>query len=343
MAYVDVSKRLSHPQKCGRIWYVTEPFVPKFWPKAGGSIYKQKDLEEYFGRAKVYSADLRVVAPLKSYRLHHSDLVEELPKIKHLRFIFIPGISPDLNEVRPGYVGHDIFSERFRLSWDILRIINNLDCYLAETNDSLRDRLENFCFMAVSPFVLSIGKVERCENKEPGNQLYLKHPLEHIFHHINKLLVKDGKAPIGLEYILTEKKLDQNIEGQKGMSEFSDFLYNSNAAKKIFINYERWPVEKIAEREKDIGYSIYLNRQMLAAQWGRIFGLLGISGPTSFIKKTSWAYESIAEFSGYEIDLVGGEDGSLKNMPISPLAECHPSALRFLMGRIKYEVCHGAG
>ncbi|MFH0869003.1 MAG: hypothetical protein V1839_02125 [archaeon] len=326
MPHVDANKTLTHAGKIGRHNFVLEYLVPmRFEPVAHGA-YNKKEVANYFALAKLFEEKKNVTAALDSYRIYNKLLPNYLERFSGRKVILIPGVSPDLGVERPEYVGHDIFSERFRLTTEMLRVVNELAADFKK-NGVAPKTLENYLIVPASPF-LFMG-----EFKKESGSYYLRHPFTEIFKEVNRELAESGSKQRVNENVLLEKRLGVHIDGQKGASQASDLLYDPNAAKRALIDYDRLSPDEVWFAKHEIEYCTYINRQVLASALGTVFEKL--KKPICvFAKKTSYVFDILHFAKGLDFKMVGGEQGPLRNADITPFGECDPSAMRVLKGEM---------
>lgn len=239
------NKALCDPIKVGRVLYVLFPFLPQDFSPRFISPTAKKLYEE----ANEYFQKKRVVSGLEKIRNANIYLKSRLEELKSKQIFFTTGISITIGEDRR----HDssFFSYNFRLSTEILKILNKLDEELGQPT-----KLEELVFYPVSPFPAFIAEVRR--NDE--GKLYFAHPFPEIFEE--------------------EMSLEKDI-----FSEDREQILLYRFKEGLFVSY---PWEEQDELRKA---GRYLNKKIMAVAWKKILDVVGESEPKVYAKSSGYVGE----------------------------------------------------
>ena len=325
MVYVDTCKKLSDPKKVGRLYHLLKPFLPDDWRPNATSGLKRKEVNNYFELAKAFIENYPTsIKMLESYQLQHELSLERLPDLSHKNILLIPGISVDNSEWKVNYVGHDIFSDRFKLTTKILESINYVD-----EKYNVADLLENLLIIPISPFFFP-GEIIRLDRGD----LALQYAFPNIYLDINERLKHTKKKPLKSTYRL--KFLGQSEE-MKGMTEFSDLIFSySNAVKAKQAKYKKMTEEQMEFDMYELRYTTHINRQMMRRSLETI--LSNFKKPINlFAKKTSYVRSIIDEefIEDHNIYDIGDSKGPLANAGMTNQAEADDSAQNLLGGWVR--------
>lgn len=323
MPYVDSNKKLSDPRKVGRLFYILSPLLPNKVEIKRGK-FKENDLETVLSNSLKKSRDKRITGSVEGYRIYHEILVDKLALLGKRNVILVTGTTPDMGE-RPFHLGIDPFYQGARLWDEILKTVNVVDKELKEKYNIEAKSLENYTFIPVAPIVYPINVSRDNEN------LKLVHAFPEIFDEVNERFSGRKHVP----KIKLERTLDQ--EGGKGNWEFSTSLFDSHLAKFRYIlpNYEAKLQKKISDL---IEKSTYLNRQLLMNAYVTVFDKTGLNKIPVFAKKTSYVNNVFGLLPSEYKKILDNFGGVMRNAELTSLAECDPSALNVLKGKIWYDV-----
>ncbi|MEK6923539.1 MAG: hypothetical protein AABW84_02505 [Nanoarchaeota archaeon] len=325
MVYVDTCKKLSDPKKVGRLYHLLKPFLPKDWEPQAASGLKRNEIKNYFLLAEAFIEHHPLaVKMLDSYKLQHELSLKKLSSLKHKDVLLIPGISPDNSKWKVSYIGHDIFSDRFKLTTEILESINHID-----QKYNVADFLENLLIIPVSPFFFP-GDIMRLNRGD----LALHYAFPDIYLEVNEILKDTKKKPLKSTYKL--KFLGQSEE-IKGMTEFSDLIFSySNSVKAKQARYKKLTEEEIKEDMYELRYTTHINRQIMRRSLETILSCFG-KPANLFAKKTSYVRSIIDErfIEDFKIYDIGDDKGPLANAGMTNQAEADDSAQNILKGWLK--------
>ena len=347
MAYIHTGRILADPLKNARLYYILEPFLPE---KIDFGTYKNKKMNEIFETTKEWANNPHIIASLILYRQYHSVLKENLESLKGKKIIFIPGGSIDKTVVtgsyKPNMIFHDAFSERFRLTDEIIK------SYAKLNEEHGWNLFEQYHYIPISPVILPFHITI---------EFKAKHSLENVVEETNNFMSHTGmSARIGA----TEKSLDSGFAA--GTSVFSDMLFDSTRAKsvygkkikhfiedyrkgakhldkksvdelnRLFGSHEAIMSSKDTDVETLIEDHCYFNSFLLAASLNTICEILDLKEPTVFSRKTCYALSDVMS----KVERIGnrkidnfGKGTSPKNKETA-LAECDPYAQSKLRGRL---------
>jgi hypothetical protein len=333
---------LSDPFKNARLYYVLEPLLPSEIKFKGP--FKKK-LEDILQVTREWSEKARITQSLLIYRTYHEHLLGNIEGLKGKQFIFLPATSMDITvsrgEIAPREVCCDVFSDRFRLSNDIIRTIIDLN------QKEGWNCFDDFHFMAVSHVLIPFHVTP---------DFKIRHSLEAVVEQTNTDMEKLGKEA---RWGATEKSTEYSFRAEN--SRFGPYLFDSSIAKEIYgkkIGFlvERFrkglPVEeedrKLLERlfadricsitQKDINRQIEdhccFNSYITAFAYKTIIEKLGIM-PVLYARNSHLSSKIFGklELIGIEQDS-WAKGGVMKNADLSKLGESDPRALDFLKQRL---------
>ncbi len=318
MPYVDANKALSDPVKVGRLHYILEPFLKKpIEFKA-----KRKRAQAILDVALEKMDDSHIISALKSYQLLNKSTFNLLKGLDFNKICPIFTTSESLDPTG-SYVCMDIFSEHVVLGEKILQIENELYKEFGHSDKQV-------LYLPVAPVLFPA--ITAYDNDE----VILKHPFPDIFeNYVNPCLQSD--KPVSS--ISLERRLGQDLIGQKGIYQFKTLLFDSKSSKNVFVMRSGKTLEEIKDLERFIEDSVYVNKTLMANAYHNICEKLKLSKPITLYSQEGGYSGEIFDIGKIEKTTLGQITRNLSPLEAKTHGLCSDSALRILksyLHKIRY-------
>ncbi|MBW2995422.1 hypothetical protein KY312_03640 [Candidatus Woesearchaeota archaeon] len=335
---------VSDPFKNARLFSILEPLLNKIEFQGNN----KNKMNEILKITKQWAENTQITGSLSIYRTYHKNLLEDIHRLRGKQFIFLPGSSIDITvergEIVPKETYSDVFSDRFRLSDDLIKVFAELN------KEEGWDCFDDFEFIAVNHLVMPFHVTRN---------LSIKHSIEEVVQATDMEMEELGK---NARWGATEKTLEYSFKQEN--SRFGPYLYNVKSAKEIYGKkilslVEKFkkgiPIEEANEQlllrifgseegiskatykaiDKTIQEHCYFNSYITALAYKTIIDELGIKNPVLYTRNSHLSSDIFKKLKLTSIKLdKWGKGGIMKNADLSRLGESDPKALNFLKQRL---------
>jgi hypothetical protein len=343
---IPTVRSLSDPLKNARLYYELEPLLPKRIHFNGPLKNKMKDILDV---TKKWADKPQITQSLLLYKIYHEHLAEHIEELKGQQFIFLPGSSMDMTvqrgEIVPKEIYYDAFSDRFRLSDDLIKMAITLN------QKEGWNCFDDFNFIAVNHVVIPF-KITR--------DFKIKHSLEQVVDATNEEMAQMDKDAC---WGAVERSLEYQFSSSN--SKLAEFLYDKTHAKEIYGKKVHAQVERFKKGlpldeadmhllqrlfgedeairnatqksiDKFIEEHCYFNSYITAFAYKTIIKKLNIRHPVLYSRASHFSSADIfskLELDGIELDS-WAKKGIMKNADLSQTGESDSRALDFLKKRL---------